>query len=351
MTAKTAPAGNRFEHDYDAYGRLSLVRDETGGSWAYTHATDATGTTLVAVTTAEGNITSYLDHIDARGVYTSVITGPDSAETLFTRSADGLFVKKSLPCGSELSFQYDLDPEFGYPFIRESAQVTAQGLENLSVLNAAYADTNGDKIPDIITRTSSLNEKASVVVNDKTQSIITKTSPVGRCTILQYNPDNLLAESAQTEGLYDLNYLYDHQGRLTSVAVGDREALYAYDDQGRMASISHAGDGPTTFVYDTMGRPLQIERPDSSSMEFAYDDNGNLVRLSTPSDVDHEFTFNAVNMQSGYQTPLCGNFQYVYDRDRRLIGMVFPSGKQLNYYYDTGRLTHVQTTEKDIDVS
>ncbi len=351
MTAKTEPAGYRFEHDYDDYGRLSDVRDEEGGSWTYAHTTDADGAALVAVTTAEGNVTSYLDHIDFGGVYTSVITGPDNAETLFRRSADGLTVEKSLPCGSQVNLQYDLDPEFGYPFIRESRQVTALGLENLSVQSAAYADTNGDKIPDIITRTSSLNGKTSVNINNTNQSMVTNTSPAGRTTSVHYNADNLLVESVRIEGRLDANYLYDDKGRLLSISTGNRETLYAYNDQGRIASISHAGEAPTTFTYDTTGRPIRFERPDSSSIEFAYDDNGNLVRLSTPLNVDHEFSFNAVNMNSEYQTPLSGNYQYLYDRDRRLTSMVFPSGKQMTYSYESDLLAHIQTPEKDIDLS
>ena len=351
LTAKVEPAGNRFEHDYDEYGRLSDVRDEEGGSWAYAHASDENGTTRVDVVTAQGNITTYLDHTDSVGAYTSVITGPDSAQTVFNRSADGLSVEKSLPCGSRLNLQYDLDAEFGYPFIRESRQVSDQGLENVSARSTAYADTDADNIPDIITRTFSLNDKATVAVNDTRQSTLTTTSPAGRTTGILYDPVTLLPASVHVEGLLDAQYLYDDQGKLTTVSVGSRETLYAYNDKGLVASISRAGDAPTTFSYDAAGRPLRIDRPDSSAVEFAYDDNGNLVRLSTPTRADHAFTYSAVNKKSAYQAPLSGSYQYHHDQDRRLTGLVFPSGKQVNYDHDADRLTHIQTPEKDIHIT
>jgi len=351
LTAKIDPAGHRFEHDYDPYGRLSVVRDEAGGSWAYSLTTDADGTSHVAVTTAEGNVTSYLDHTDFAGTYTSTITGPDESETLFSRSADGLQVEKHLSCGSQVRFQYDLDPEFNFPFVRETRQVSAQGLENVSSRNTVYTDTDGDKIPDIITRTSVLNDQTSFVENDRTQSIITQTSPAGRTASIHYNPDNLLTEKIHTEGLLDLNYLYDDHGRVTSTAVGSRGTLYTYNDQGNVASINFTGGHPTRFSYDTMGRPIRIERPDSSSIAFAYDDNGNLVHLSTPSNVDHEFTFNTVNKNSAYLAPLSGTYRYLYDRDRRMTGMVFPSGEKIHYFYDGDLLRQIQTPEKDIDIS
>jgi RHS repeat-associated protein len=351
LTAKIEPTGHRFEHDYDPYGRLSLVRDEAGGSWIYALTTDADGTSHVAVTTAEGNVTSYLDHTDFAGTYTSVITGPDESETRFSRSADGLQVDKSLSCGSQVRFQYDLDPEFNFPFIRETRRVSAQGLEKVSGRRTVYTDRDGDNVPDIITRTSVLNDKTAFMENDRTQAIITQTSPAGRATSIHYNPDNLLAERVHIQGLLDLNYLYDDHGRLTSAAVGSRETLYTYNHQGNTASIRFSGDSPTRFSYDTVGRPIRIERPDSALIEFAYDENGNLVCLSTPSNVDHEFTYSTVNKPNAYLTPLSGTYQYVYDRDRRMTGMVFPSGKQISYVYGSGLLRKILTPEKDIDIS
>ena len=351
MTAKNEPAGNRFEHVFDEYGRLSLVKDDAGGSWDYSRTTDENGTTHVTVTTAEGNITSYEDHTDSVGAYTSAITGPDNAETLFSRSADGLSVEKHLSCGSHLNLQYDLDPEFGHPYIRENREVSAQGLENYSTHTRTYADIDGDKIPDLITRTSSWNDNVSVVVNDKSQSIVTKTSPTQRTTNVHYNAENLLVEKVHTEGLLDTDYQYDDQGRLTSIVIGDRETHYSYDNPGRIASISHAEDIPTTFTYDAMGRPTRIERPDNSSLGFAYDENGNLWQITTPSNVYHEFSFNAVNMKNRYQAPESGSYQYLYDRDRRLNQIAFPSGKQIYYHFDANRLSKIQTPEKDINVS
>ena len=155
LTAKIEPAGHRFEHDYDEYGRLSIVRDEAGGSWTYAQTTDADGSTHVVVTTAEGNVTGYLDHTDSAGPIHRSSQGRMILKHCFSRSADGLLVEKSLPCGSQVSLQYDLDPQFSYPFIRESRHVSTQGLENVSSLHTTYSDTDGDKIPDIITRTSS----------------------------------------------------------------------------------------------------------------------------------------------------------------------------------------------------
>ena len=76
MTIETEPAGNRFEHVFDDKGRLKDVLDEEDGHWTYTRATDINSEILTEVLSAEGNLTSFLDHTDSTGKYTSTITDP-----------------------------------------------------------------------------------------------------------------------------------------------------------------------------------------------------------------------------------------------------------------------------------
>ncbi|NNL80183.1 MAG: RHS repeat-associated core domain-containing protein [Flavobacteriaceae bacterium] len=92
-----------------------------------------------------------------------------------------------------------------------------------------------------------------------------------------------------------------------------------------------------------------VGRPDGSSLGFSYDGNGNTTVLTNPSSIQHGFGFNAVNLNSSYQTPISGTYSYVYDRDRRLTEINFPSGRQIRNIYDTTRLSRVQTPEGNID--
>ena len=98
-----------------------------------------------------------------------------------------------------------------------------------------------------------------------------------------------------------------------------------------------------------MRKILDATRPDGSSLGFTYDKNGNMTVLNNPAAIDHGFGFNKVNLNSSYQTPLSGNYSYVYDNDRRLIQTNFPSGNQINNIYDTIQLSQIQTPEGNID--
>jgi len=92
-----------------------------------------------------------------------------------------------------------------------------------------------------------------------------------------------------------------------------------------------------------------INRPDTTSIGFTYDKNGNMTMLSNPSTINHGFGFNLVNLNDTYQTPLSGSYQYLYDKDRRLIRTTFPSGALINNIYDKTRLMQIQTPEGNID--
>ena len=50
-----------------------------------------------------------------------------------------------------------------------------------------------------------------------------------------------------------------------------------------------------------------------------------------------------------HQAPISGQYQYYYDRDRRLTRIHFPSGLQINNIYNTGRLAQIQTPEGNIN--
>ncbi|MDY6792391.1 MAG: Ig-like domain-containing protein, partial [Thermodesulfobacteriota bacterium] len=349
MTAKIEPEGNRFEHQFNSQGRLTDATDEEGGHWNYQRIGNANGDVLTEVTTGEGNQTTYLDHTESTGSYTSTITGPTGAETQYSQSPDGLTVNKSLPCGMDLVFKYDVDSEYKFKYVKDMHETSPSGLEKIVLREKTYEDTNSDEIKDLITQTVTVNGKVTSLVNNVLQSKKTVTAPEGRTVTTQYNPATLLTESVSIRGLNTTNYGYNPQGRLTSIITGTREATLSYNAQGFMDSYTDPEGYTTTYTHDTVGRVTGIGRPDGSSLGFTYDGNGNMTVLTNPSSIQHGFGFNAVNLNSSYQTPISGTYSYVYDRDRRLTEINFPSGQQIRNIYDTTRLSQVQTPEGNID--
>ncbi len=351
ITAKIEPEGNRFEHVFDANGRLLVARDKEGGHWQYSRAAYENGDIFTEVLTGEGNLTSYLDHTYSTGFYESTITDPTGAETLFAQSADGLAVNKSLPCGMELEFRHDLDPEYKFKYVREMTETTPDALEKVTLRGKTYEDTDADEIPDLITEIVTVNGTTTTLENNVLQSRKTITSPEGRTVTTLYDPDTLLTNTLSIPGLFDTSYGYDTRGRLTSIITNTRETSFTYNAQGFLKSITDPEDHTTSYTYDAVGRMTGINRPDNSSIGFTYDANGNMTMLTNPSSINHGFGFNSVNLNDYYQTPLSGSYRYLYDTDRRLSQIHFPSGNQINNIYDRTRLTQIHTPEGNIDLT
>jgi len=351
MTTEIEPEGNRFEHVFDPTGRLTDATDEEGGHWQFSRSAYENGDILSEVLTGEGNLTLYLDHTYSTGAYASTITDPTGAETLFTQSDDGLTVNKSLPCGMELSFKYDVDPEYRFKYVKEMSESTPSSLVKTTQKEKTYQDSDSDDIPDLNTETITVNGKATTLENNVLQSQKTITSAEGRTVTTSYDPDVLLTTSLAMPGLYETTYGYDARGRLTSTSTNSRQTAFAYDAQGFLSSITDPENHTTSYTYDAVGRMTGINRPDSATVGFAYDQNGNMTVLTNPSAIDHGFGYNRVNRNSSYQTPLSGSYSYVYDRDRRLVQTNFPSGNRINNIYDKTRLVQIQTPEGNIDLT
>ena len=349
MTAETEPEGNRFNHTFNYRGKLTDATDEEGGHWQFTRTASANGDILTEVLTGEGNLTSYFDHTDSTGAYSSIITDPTGAEILFNETGEGLTVNKSLPCGMDLEFKYGVDSEYKFKYIKEMTETTPSALERVTLRDKTYQDTDTDDIPDLITETVTVNGKSTTLENNVLQSQKTVTSPQGRTITMLYDPSTLVTESMSIPGLFDTSYGYDTKGRLTSVDTNTRQTAFTYNAQGFLESVTDPGGYTTSYTHDALGRTTGIGRPDGNSIGFTYDKNGNMTVLTNPSTINHCFGYNKVNLNSSYQTPLSGSYSYVYDKDRRLKQTNFPSGNQINNIYANGRLEQIQAPEGNID--
>jgi RHS repeat-associated protein len=349
MTAKIEPGGNRFDHTFNATGKLTDATNEEGGHWQFSRTASENGDILTEVLTGEGNLTSFLDHTDSTGAYTSAITGPTGSQTLFSESSDGLTVNKSLPCGMDLEFKYTLDSEYKYKFVKEMTESTPSSLERVTLRNKTYQDTDADGIPDLITESVTINGKSTTLENNVLQSQKKVTSPEGRTITMHYDPSTLAIESVATPGLFDTTCGYDTKGRLIAITAITRQTAFSYNAQGFLESVTDPGGYSTTYTRDQVGRTTGISRPDGNSIGFTYDKNGNMTVLTNSSTINQGFGYNKVNQNNSYQTPLSGSYSYVYDRDRGLKQTNFPSGNQINNIYANGRLEQIQTPEGNID--
>ena len=98
-----------------------------------------------------------------------------------------------------------------------------------------------------------------------------------------------------------------------------------------------------------MGRLTQEDRPEGVSIDYDYDSNGNMTLLVTPKNINHTFDYTGNDRRKDYTPPISGSYFYVYDKERKLKTLTFPSGSQIQNTYTNGLLTNTLTPEGSID--
>ena len=345
MTEEIDPRGSRFIHRFDDNGRITDVLDPEGGHWTYARTVDSKGNAFVEVLTAEGNRTQHQEHTDSTDAYSSSKTGPTGAKRTFKRSADKLTEARTFPCGESLALTYDIDSAHRFKYLKEATLVSTGGQSWTIAKSRTYTDRNGDRKPDLLSETVALNGKTWRRDNDTTTGTVTNVSPVGRTVTMQYDPSMLRVREIAIPGMHALSLSHDNRGRLVRAAMGQRSITYAYDSNGNPDFVVTPDNSIYDYTFDVVGRLLNEQRPDGTLIQYAYDENGNMTVLTTSSFVDHGFVYTANDQRKSYRTPLSGSYMYSYDKERKLISVLFPSGKEIVNTYRNGRLNSVTSPE------
>lgn len=147
-------------------------------------------------------------------------------------------------------------------------------------------------------------------------------------------------------------YTIDGLGNLTQTSSQDTGATqYTYDDAGNLTSRKDAKLQTTTYRYDALGRPLLITYADASTVSFEYDKSPSAIgQLGKITDISGstEFAYDAFGQRST-ETRTIGGVPYVtgyrYDAAGRLAGIVYPSGRSVDYDFNAaGQISRITTT-------
>ncbi|MCP4263332.1 MAG: hypothetical protein GY774_38375, partial [Planctomycetes bacterium] len=75
----------------------------------------------------------------------------------------------------------------------------------------------------------------------------------------------------------------------------------------------------------------------------------NMTLLVTPKNFSHTFDYTGNDQRKDYTPPISGSYLYVFDKERKLKTLTFPSTGQIQNTYTDGLLTNTLTPESSID--
>ncbi|MFC3887591.1 putative Ig domain-containing protein, partial [Salinispirillum marinum] len=366
LTRFETPNGHINTFNYDVNGRL--VRDiaPNGGGWQIFRTELEKGYTTSMIS-GEGRASHFTTEqgVSGQRIYTNEAPDGSITERRHTDS-ETILVQ---PNGTQITSTQTPDPRFGM-----HAPVTSQSITTPSGLmlnqtterSAELENTNDALSHTALTTTVTLNDRVQTSVYDTATRTWTHTSPEGRTLTQRLNELGLLSE-ARVEGLANVHYQYNNQGRLTHIARGpnnERAVEFGYDTLGYLASLTDALGKTVHYENDAVGRVQQQTFPNGSTVDYDYDPNGNLTEIRLSSGDVHRFAYTPVDQQETYSPPNPNDSQtdaplgnghptthYQYNRDKQLEALTRPDGTVVDFGYNTttGQLTELVIPEGRYD--
>ncbi len=352
ITKITDPNSQSVTYTYDGSGNLASVTNLDGKTTTYTYdsnhdlltATDPnTNVTETNTFDAEGRVLTQKDALGnemtftygnpSPGVTTTLVTDPNSNETLYTFE-DGLLVQKVEGYGtaSAAQWNYAYDP-------------TTLGMTSMIDPNGNMTTYTYDGSGNLLTKTDPLGHEWQYTYNSLNE-VLTATDPLGVTTTNTYDSAGnllttstpLLNSSGQTIATATTTYTYgDSSNPGLPTAVQDpngHTTNYTYDSYGDLASVTDPLTNKTTYTYDVLGRKLTMVSP-----------NGN-VTGGTPANYTTTWTYNPYNEVLTVTDPNGHTTTNTYDADGNLLTSTQPSGTEtISTYNADNEVTQVQTKD------
>jgi RHS repeat-associated core domain len=298
VTGVTLPSTDALVMDYDDANRFASMRAASGERWDYSY-------------DAMGNVASE-----------TVKRSDGSTARNITRAFDelGRLIRQTTGAGHTARWSYDKVGNV-VSSISPNGQATTAAFDALNRVTSAVAPDTG---------TTSL-------AYDARDNLISHTDPITVTTQFTYNGfGDVIQEVSPDRGTSI--YIYDAAGRVTESTDGRGQVVdYTRDYLGRVISKlpqGRAASEAVTYFWDAdglsnsyaMGRLAKVVDGSGTTL-FQYDHRGNLLTKQQ-----------TIGATSGAQ------LAYQYDLADRVTQIAYPSGRLVQYGYDSkGRVNLVET--------
>ncbi|MCX5868621.1 MAG: MopE-related protein [Proteobacteria bacterium] len=368
-------------------GRLKTVADPTGGITRYDDYKLFGNPTKI--TDPNGRVT--LNGYDFRGRLISSTqkeAGPSGEDDLVTQYAlDGLGSIKRVtqPNGETIDYQYEDDThhllgiahgtqwvEYDYDWFGNQILdgINDRDFDENNRLFRIYNndwgtytqfayDPNGNRT-SVTDDNGNANTYEYDALNRLVQvSGVPASQPSSVLAFYQYDShDNLISVTSYRAPDSSLltNYSYDDMGRLVQINSPDSGlARFQYDEAGNLIAKFDANSQETTYSYDVLNRLVELSslpasQPSSVDVTYAYDQGVNgLGRLSTVTDESGSSSY-AYDQRGNlaHENKTLGSLpfalSYSYDANGNVSSITYPSGRVVNYQYDSGLVSGVNAT-------
>ena len=279
-------SGGDVFYTYDACGRVRSIRDAAWGTRKFSY--DAAGQ-VTEVTNGLGGVTRYA--YDEAGNVTKV-TDPAGRITTYEYDVLGNMVKTMDPAGAITLYEYDAAGRV-LRVVDAAQKVHAWGYDSSGVACAYSVDGTEQLRVDRDNRTRSVtvtDYAAGIPADDRDENLPWvsryELDRLGRITAVARSWGE--AQSAASNGAYELSYAYDADGYRTGFTSPYGALAYTRNAVGNISAITNTDTGEQSSLgYDAAGALIRAQVADTVR-SWTYDGHGAITGYSeTAADADN----------------------------------------------------------------
>ncbi len=319
LTSLTQSNGESLRLDYNAQGRIRQVTDAAGRATTYTY--DDSGEHLLAVAGPLG--TTQYTYVSGQGAgrehALASVTFPDNTHQFFDYDAQGRLSGQHRDGDAEaVTYAYGAG---GQVMSTDAAQDVTTVLYNEFGQPGQVIDPLGHSVQ---------------LQYDSSHNIVLVSAPGGTTYSFSYDARGNLVRQVDPLGNV-ITQSYDPQFNqvLRSTDARGNTTNYSYDSNGSLLAVTYPDGSKHQFSYDPLGNLIESMNDRNDAIDYRYNANGQLTRkdFADGSHVDYGYDAHGNPVSA---TDATGTTVLQYDSADRLMRITYPSGRFLQFTYDSG---------------
>jgi len=289
---------------------------------------------------------------DALGHVSSLaLPGPDGTErgTALSNNWRGNPLSVTFPDGTEESFEYEGNgrrvTRHTDALGREDAYKWVLGLPVHAgrivggVTNTLFGVEHDPQL-NVVAITDPMGRRAETYVLDENERVVAVTNVEGQVMSRQYAVGGFVSSETRFDGTA-VEYGYDADGNLATIAYPDSTLSFSYDGDGLSTSASN-GAGTVSNEYDAAtGWLVSSHGADGTTVEYSRRNGGDAAAVSSVAGTT-AYSYDNAGRWTGIDSP-AGAFGFAYcDWNGRLAAVTNGHGLVAEYAYDImDRVTNI----------
>lgn len=343
MQSFRGPNGTVNTYTYDASGLLSGGQSPVYGTMTITRQVNDNKLT-VTMTRGEQATSSYsIESLDNGDMRRETVE-PGGATTVAIIKKDG-GEETHYPDGTIVTTAPGPDPRWGMraPLLESVTIRSPQGREVKISEHRSVTLANADDPLSMRTYTESMttNGNKTTVQYDLVQRKATQTTAENRKVVFHLDEyGRTTRKEFPGQSLAPVEYVYNAQGRVSSITQGQYSLNYAYNSAHQLVSVTDNTGRQVKYTYDAFGDVAEVEWPDGRKTTMTRDASGNTTAFAMPSGTQHKMGYNAAGdmtafVAAGGTTAI----EQIFNLNGELTETIYPSGSLVANTFDSlGRM-------------